>query len=186
MRSAHIKNGQVKRPDLGANAVNSSKVADGSLLGRDFAAGQLPRGEKGEQGPQGIQGETGAPGSAKGYMRVNPSDAAPGGVTTAPMTSPPPHSKGVISVVQPDLGATGSNFEDSKFCFNLTFTPEVAATSPHGNNNATIGVTVPSDTGSSEVSDADCPAGHRDAVARTRGANTGNDVNDTIFSIIFE
>src|SRR5436305_10987874 len=30
------------------NAVNSSKVADGSLLAGDFKAGQLPKGDKGD------------------------------------------------------------------------------------------------------------------------------------------
>jgi hypothetical protein len=41
-----------------ANAVNASKVADRSLLARDFKAGQLPAGA---QGPQGIQGPKGDP-----------------------------------------------------------------------------------------------------------------------------
>ena len=43
VRSRHIKNGQVKIKDLAADAVTSPKVADGSLLGEDFAAGQLPQ-----------------------------------------------------------------------------------------------------------------------------------------------
>jgi hypothetical protein len=76
VRSAHIKNGQVKRPDVGRNAIDSSKVRDESLLGQDFAPGQLsagPRGPQGEPGPQGAQGaqgeqgrqgEQGAPGAA--------------------------------------------------------------------------------------------------------------------------
>lgn len=42
--SKHIRNGQVKRADLGANAVSSAKVGDGSLLAQDFATGQLPAG----------------------------------------------------------------------------------------------------------------------------------------------
>ena len=39
-----------------ANAVVSSKVKNGSLFARDFAAGQLPRGPVGPQGPRGPQG----------------------------------------------------------------------------------------------------------------------------------
>jgi hypothetical protein len=71
VKSKHIVNGQVKRPDIRNNAVNSAKVADGSLLGSDFAAGQLPagppgpqgaQGPKGDTGPQGPKGDTGAPG----------------------------------------------------------------------------------------------------------------------------
>ena len=57
------------------NAVTSAKVKDGSLLGADFAAGQLPagpqgpkgekgeKGDKGEKGEKGEEGEEGAPGA---------------------------------------------------------------------------------------------------------------------------
>jgi hypothetical protein len=49
-----VGNAQLKR-----NAVTSSKVRNGSLLRRDFRAGQLPRGPRGPQGPQGPQGPEG-------------------------------------------------------------------------------------------------------------------------------
>ena len=68
VKSKHIAPGAVKRSDIGANAVNSAKVADASLLAGDFAPGQLPSGPKGEngakgdQGEQGLTGETGSPG----------------------------------------------------------------------------------------------------------------------------
>jgi len=66
--------GSVGTPQLKANAVVSSKVKDGSLLGRDFKAGQLPSGpqgapgQAGAQGPTGLKGDTGArgPGGAQG------------------------------------------------------------------------------------------------------------------------
>lgn len=67
VRSAHIKNGQVKRVDLRRDAVDSSKVKDGSLLAQDLAAGQLqpgPKGDKGETGDRGPQGAAG-PGAVK-------------------------------------------------------------------------------------------------------------------------
>src|SRR4051794_2350476 len=60
-----IKNGQVKHADLGKNAVTSTNVKDGSLLGTDFKAGQLPagpKGDKGDTGAQGPKGDTGAKG----------------------------------------------------------------------------------------------------------------------------
>jgi hypothetical protein len=60
--SKQIKNGHVKRVDLAANAVTSSKVKDGSLLSTDFMAGQLPAGAPGQQGPKGDTGATGLPG----------------------------------------------------------------------------------------------------------------------------
>lgn len=43
----------MKRSDLGANAVNSAKVANGALLRADFAAGQVPVGATGPTGPAG-------------------------------------------------------------------------------------------------------------------------------------
>jgi hypothetical protein len=73
VRSTHIRNGQVKRADLGASAVNSAKVGNASLLAQDFAPGQLPQGERGERGEKGAtgdRGETGAPGSALGYAYI--------------------------------------------------------------------------------------------------------------------
>jgi hypothetical protein len=59
VRSKQIKAGAVKNADLAENAVTSPKVANGSLLSEDFAAGQLLRGP---EGPQGVQGERGLQG----------------------------------------------------------------------------------------------------------------------------
>jgi hypothetical protein len=50
--SRHIAKGQVKGSDIGKNAVKSPKVADFSLLAKDFRRGQLP------EGPQGAPGAT--------------------------------------------------------------------------------------------------------------------------------
>jgi hypothetical protein len=66
---------------LKKNAVTSLKVKDGSLLGADFKAGQLPagpkgdpgaRGPKGEQGIAGAKGDKGDPGAngVSGYQEV--------------------------------------------------------------------------------------------------------------------
>jgi hypothetical protein len=63
VRSKHIKNGQVRQGDLGANAVTAPKVANGSLRLEDFARGQLPAGPQGAKGDPGEKGETGAPGT---------------------------------------------------------------------------------------------------------------------------
>lgn len=71
--SKQIKRGAVKKADLGANAVSSEKVADGSLLAGDFAAAQLPAGERGATGPQGPQGPQGTQG-----LQGQQGDAAPG------------------------------------------------------------------------------------------------------------
>jgi len=48
-----IERGAVHNSDLASRAVTSSKVRDGSLLVKDFKAGQLPAGPPGPQGPTG-------------------------------------------------------------------------------------------------------------------------------------
>ena len=58
--------GSVGTKQLKRNAVISSKVKNGSLLRRDFRAGQIPagaRGPAGATGPQGFTGATGATGA---------------------------------------------------------------------------------------------------------------------------
>jgi hypothetical protein len=62
VRSKHIAAGQVKASDIARNAVRSGKVADFSLLAKDFKAGQLPAGPKGDPGPAGPPGQQGATG----------------------------------------------------------------------------------------------------------------------------
>ena len=54
VKSKHIGKGQVKRPDIGRNAVISAKVKNASLLAADFKAGQLPPGPKGDPGEPGL------------------------------------------------------------------------------------------------------------------------------------
>lgn len=46
------------------DSVGSLQVRDGSLLARDFAPGQLPKGRTGARGPEGAQGLAGAQGPA--------------------------------------------------------------------------------------------------------------------------
>lgn len=56
--------GQVKGINLANDSVSSAKVKNGSLLARDFKAGQLPTGAPGPQGPKGEPGPKGADGAA--------------------------------------------------------------------------------------------------------------------------
>lgn len=58
-----IRKGAVTRPKLAKNAVTSGSVADGTLLVRDFAPGQLFPGTKGDTGGKGDPGATGPAGA---------------------------------------------------------------------------------------------------------------------------
>ena len=78
VRSEHIAPAEVRRSDIGANAVNSAKVADFSLLATDFRTGQLPPGPKGDPGPAGPPGVPGMTGPAGERGPAGP----PGGATT--------------------------------------------------------------------------------------------------------
>lgn len=65
VKAKQIRAGAINSEELARNAVTSPKVANGALLGEDFAAGQLPQGPQGEQGlpgERGLQGEQGLPG----------------------------------------------------------------------------------------------------------------------------
>jgi hypothetical protein len=77
VNTGQIKNGQVKTADLGKNAVTGNKVADHSLLAKDFKLGQLPAGAQGPagaSGPQGPKGETAAVDTSNFYSRAESDD----------------------------------------------------------------------------------------------------------------
>ena len=59
--TAQLKKKAVTGKKIAANAVTSGKVKNGSLLGVDFAAGQLPAGPKGDKGDKGDAGQPGEP-----------------------------------------------------------------------------------------------------------------------------
>jgi hypothetical protein len=71
-----LSKSQVKTKHIAKNAVTTGKVKDGSLLGKDFKAGQLVAGAPGPAGPAGTQGTQGSKGDpgAKG----DKGDAGPG------------------------------------------------------------------------------------------------------------
>ena len=57
-----LARGSVKGKHIARNAITSTKVKDASLLAQDFAAGELPEGEKGDRGDPGAPGADGADG----------------------------------------------------------------------------------------------------------------------------
>lgn len=62
--AATLPTNSVGGAQLKKNAVTSPKVKNRSLLARDFARGQLPRGARGPAGPRGAQGPAGPAGPA--------------------------------------------------------------------------------------------------------------------------
>jgi hypothetical protein len=96
VKSKHIGKGQVKNADIAANAVTSPKVANGSLLGEDFAPGQLPAGPQGEQGAQGERGLQGEAGEDATKLFAYIEEPGSGG------TSSIAYGSGVVSVSEPD------------------------------------------------------------------------------------
>lgn len=91
IRSGDIVDGQVKRVDLGAGAVTSRKVLDGSLLAKDFKASALET----LRGPKGDQGDPGAPGATSVVVRT--------GTAQVPAGS----SGGAVAACLPGERATG-------------------------------------------------------------------------------
>lgn len=65
--ATQLPKNSVGTKQLKKDAVNSNKVKDGSLLGKDFKAGQLPAGKDGAPGPAGPRGETGPRGPSEAY-----------------------------------------------------------------------------------------------------------------------
>lgn len=108
--SKQLRPGAVKARDLARNAVDTTKVRDGSLLKSDFAPGQLlqgPEGAQGATGPEGPRGATGPQGPS-GVVATRSFDQTAWGSTvsanaTMPMkcrTDPYTAGEGEIAVVQ--------------------------------------------------------------------------------------
>ena len=70
--SRNIRNAAVTRDKIAGNAVTSTKVRNGTLLSKDFKAGQLPSGPPGAPGATGATGATGPAGTARAYGSVQP------------------------------------------------------------------------------------------------------------------
>jgi hypothetical protein len=60
--AVNLPKNAVKAQNIAPNAVSSKKVADGTLLAKDFRAGQIPVGAQGPKGDTGATGRRGATG----------------------------------------------------------------------------------------------------------------------------
>ena len=185
VRSKHIRNGQVKRPDLGRNAVDSSKVRDASLLLADFAPGQFsslqsqfqgPQGPQGERGLQGEQGPAGEDGSADAFARVRQD-----GTLQPDVREFPSQNKGTILVSKGEGGASTGTY-----CFDVEQQPASAmvsldsidALAADRNLVTSVAIDRGEDLG-------DCPANRNDARVRIVDGNTAA-AQDAKFFIWFE
>jgi hypothetical protein len=70
-----LPKGSVGPRQIRANAVSSPKVRDRSLFARDFALGQLPKGEKGDKGDKGDPGQNAATHVVSRRVSLTVSDA---------------------------------------------------------------------------------------------------------------
>jgi hypothetical protein len=181
VRSKHIRNGQVKRPDLGRNAVDSSKVRDASLLFADFAPGQFsslqsqlqgPEGPQGERGLQGEPGPAGEDGSAAAFARVRED-----GTLQPDVSGFPSQNKGAILVSKGEGGASTGTY-----CFDLEQRPASAmlsldsidALAADRNLVTSVAIDRGEDLG-------DCPANRNDARVRIVDGNTAAAQNAKFF-----
>jgi len=97
---------------LKKNAVTAEKVKDGSLLGADFAAGQLPAGPAGPAGAKGATGATGPAGA------TGPSGSVANSVTSA----------SVLDDTAPGGGLNSEDFASNSVDFAEIKTDAVQAT----------------------------------------------------------
>jgi hypothetical protein len=135
VKSKQIKAGAVKGDELADNAVTSPKVADGSLLRGDFAAGQLPGDPGPATGPASgvLSGSYPGPGFAAGVDEVIPVAVAATNIDgslrneahRAPVTGPVTTSNagtGVTDFTVP--GVVFSQSQDGAVC--SAFDPNIA------------------------------------------------------------
>ena len=121
-----IKNGGVKGKDLANGAVDSSKVTDASLLGEDFADGELPQGPPGADGADGQTGPPGSPGQDATHLFASIRDNGDAVAATVG------YGKGVTGVTE--SGSAG----EYRVTFNQSVTNCVAhATSGEGDPHGT-------------------------------------------------
>ena len=114
----------VGRLQLRPNAVDSSKVANGSLRRADFAAGALvtgPQGPQGAQGaagprgPQGARGPQGPAGPAGTSTAGGPPSGLAGGALTGSYPEPKIASNAITGAQVIDNSLTGADINESTF-----------------------------------------------------------------------
>lgn len=154
-----LPSNSVGTKQLKRNAVTGSKVRDHSLLVKDFASGQIPKGPAGSPGQAGVQGakgDQGVAGSALAFAHVN--------------------SDGTLDAARSkNVDATSKSPALGYYCIHTTVTVKHAvATLDFDNGEVSVGF---SDSFTS------CPA-NTTAVVRTF-TSAGSDATSKAFFILF-
>ena len=124
---------------LKANAVNSSKVRNGSLLNADFKAGQAPVGPTGPPGPAGAKGDPGVPATALRAIVQADGSIALGG------------SSGVTATLRTGTGTYRVQFNQSVASCAIVVTPALGFRTIAAANQAQSGALQATDVAVTEV-----------------------------------
>jgi hypothetical protein len=95
VKPPEVAKNAVRKAETAKNSVGTGEVIDGSLLGQDFAPGQLPAGEQGPPGERGLPGANAT--KLFGYVRE------PGGTAEAVLE----YGSGITNVSDP-ASSTGA------------------------------------------------------------------------------
>ena len=153
--AAALAPNSVGTKQLKDDAVISVKVKDGSLLAKDFAAGQLPRGPAGPRGFTGATGKVGAAGRDGAAIVVRPG-------STSSVNTPADHSSVSIPLASRTWTQKAGEVDFGPFG-RITYTAP-SSSDCGGTGSADLGVTIYIDGKTFSVTNINTP---RDGGTRT-------------------